>query len=223
MLTQYGNRDALTRIESRIQENHAVLVSHVRASQAGFTGIQQQMDSGANTLETRLYDHDTLLLDHLALSGELRNRLKIGVQKEGAPYILNASSKGYQESLSMIKGYIDGEAYLPIKNPTLLLRTVNPTSDVACRQDDVTQSAVNQAQCILQIKNEVMNMHQTLRTNSARLNAMEATSMASQSASKYFNVNRNTIDTLLAGLRLTTQGLCKRCSRSFSKATGYTS
>ena len=220
ILTQYGNRDALTRIESQIQENHAVLVSHVRASEAGFTGIQQQVGSGVKTLEARLDDHNAQLFDHRALSGEMMNIPKIGVQKEEAQHLLNISSKGYRESLSIVMGHIDGETDLLNKTPTLSSRIVKPASDVVCSQDNIAQSAVNQAQCILQIKDELMNMHQTLRTNSTRLDAIETIPVASNSASRYLTVDLNNINTLLAGLRVTTQELYKRCGASISKVMG---
>ncbi|KAL9120892.1 MAG: hypothetical protein Q9187_002549 [Circinaria calcarea] len=218
--------DSLARIESRIQENHDTLLSHIQASQAGVRAVHPQIDMGVNILGARLDDHDTLVCNYPPLSSEIRNLPKIGVHEEMTQLLLNTTTNDLQESLSTVKSHIIGETALLPEISTLPSQMVKPTSQL---QDSDTQSAVNQAQCILQIKDEIMSMHQTLRINFARLDAMRGAPVASNSAFELPSIDYNAIKTLLVGLRkdLRNYVTCyldfvKACSRAlqcFSKTT----
>ncbi|KAI9802582.1 MAG: hypothetical protein M1833_001655 [Piccolia ochrophora] len=163
--------------------------------------------SSFENIKTRLQDQSALLSGIPALSRDMQTLSSANLEATNAQQLLLTSAREHRSGLDTIKTRMDTQASLLSNLPSLPSEMSILSNQVVDLRRHATQNAIAQAQCILQVKEEVQDMHRILQANSAQLHVLEATSATSSYASCTLLLTPKTIDVFLKGLRQTTRVL----------------
>ena len=200
----------LYRLEDQIPK---ALLRYSQSSQAGFDGIH-----------TRLNDHQGLLSELPAIAKQVKQLPDIKIQGQQTQQLLLTNAQSYRADLNKIEDRMDTQMALISGLPSLPADVAALTNQVATYDRNATFNAVRQAQCILTVKDEILDMNRTLLQNTEKLNSIERARTNLSSQPQSIIVSPNAIDVFVESMRLMGQALfkwymCLLCTGSYNVLT----